>query len=68
MEPPILVMSLNESPDEVERLAFAGAGNGWSCVSGSVDGVKLNSSSAARAIAVIGTARIFAERPRDARV
>jgi hypothetical protein len=68
VEPPILVMSLTESPDEVERLAFAGAGKEWSCVSGSADGVKVNFSSAARATADIDTARIFAELRGGARV
>ena len=68
MEPPILVMSLTESPDEVERLAHADAGNGWNSASENAVVAKRSSSFVVRATEGIAIARGSARPPRDARV
>lgn len=68
VEPPILVMSLTESPDEVERLAHAVAGICWNSASENAVVAKPSSSSAVRATGATAIAGRSAGPERDVRV
>jgi hypothetical protein len=68
VEPLILVMSLTESPDDVERLALARVGIGWNYAGENAASVGLGFGSAARATEDIGTAQRPAQGRPDARV